>query len=145
MLYLLQACMQESQRIWPVAIGTSRKTQTNMVLSGYHIPADTVVIRNGILSSNDDKFYPNADKFLPERWIRGCPQHQKVDPYANLPFGHGPRACIGQRFARLELYMVAFKIIQQYRLEYHHEPIDVDFTGIGHPDREVVLKMIKRT
>ena len=102
-----------------------------------------MVIRVG-LASNDSHHYPEPDKFLPERWLRSCPQHQKVDAFANLPFGHGPRACVGQRFARLELYMVAFKVVQRYRMEYHHEPIDVSYLGLGHPDRDARIRLIPR-
>lgn len=140
----LKACQQESQRIWPIANGTARKTQEDMILSGYHIPKDTTVIRVGILTSNDEKYYKDPEKFLPERWIRGCPHNQKVDPFANLPFGHGSRACIGQRFAKLELYMVAFRLVQRFKLEYHHDPVQVDFTGVGHPDRDVKIRLVPR-
>merc|ERR1719233_1175596 len=115
-----------------------------MVLGGYSIPKGTTVIRCGILASNDDKYYKDADKFLPERWLRGCPHNQKVDPFTSLPFGHGPRACIGQRFAKLELYMILFKLVQKYRLEYHHPPVQIDFTGIGHPDKDVKIRLLPR-
>ena len=54
------------------------------------------------------------------------------------------RACIGQRFARLELYMLAYKVVQRYRLEYHHQPIDIDYTGLGHPDKDVRIRLIPR-
>ena len=72
------------------------------------------------------------------------PPQQRIDPYANLPFGHGPRSCIGQRFARLEMMMVAFKLVQNFRLEYHHEPVGVDYTGLGRPDKQVKIRFIVR-
>ena len=102
-----------------------------------------MVLRVG-LASTDSRYYSEPERFVPERWLRECPAHQKVDSYANLPFGHGPRSCIGQRFAKLELYMVAFKVVQRYRLEYHHEPIEIDYTGVGHPDRDVRIRLIPR-
>ena len=38
-------------------------------------------------------------RYLPERWLRGCPQASvKAHSHINLPFGHGPRMCIGRRF-----------------------------------------------
>jgi len=138
----LKACQQESMRIWPIASALSRKTQEDMVLSGYHIPKGTIVTRQG--RNNDEEFYPQADTFIPERWIRGCPMHSTADPFTNLPFGHGARSCVGQRFARLELYIIAFKVIQKFRLEYHHEPIEVDYTGLGHPDRDCKIRLIPR-
>jgi len=140
----LKACMTESQRIAPVATGTARKTKVDMVLGGYQIPKNTLVMRHGALNSVDPKYFHNPDHFIPERWIRGSAEYNKVDAFANLPFGHGPRACIGQRFARMELYMLAFKTIQKYKLEYHGSPIKIDYTGLGHADRDVNIKFIQR-
>jgi len=139
----LKACLQESQRILPIAFGTARKTQTDLILSGYHVPKGSLVVRIG-LASLDSRIYPDALTFQPERFIREDDLYVKANRFANLPFGHGARACPGQRFARLENYMVAFKVIQKYRLEYHNEPIEVDYTGVGKPDRLVRIKMIKR-
>lgn len=115
-----------------------------MVLGGYEIPSGTHVIRHGLLVSTSKKFFKQADQFLPERWIRGCPEYQKVDPFANLPFGHGPRACIGQRFARLELQLLAWRIVSRYRLEYSGPAVAVNYTGIGAADRDVNIKFIPR-
>ena len=114
----LKACHQESQRMLPIIMGTMRKTQVDMVLRGYHIPAGTNVGRMGYFNSMHEMNFPEPDKFLPERWIRGCPTRHSADPFSNLPFGHGPRACVGQRFALLEIQVAVAKIIQSYRLNY---------------------------
>eukprot|EP00088_Acartia_fossae_P027881 TRINITY_DN28634_c0_g1_i1.p1 TRINITY_DN28634_c0_g1~~TRINITY_DN28634_c0_g1_i1.p1 ORF type:complete len:285 (+),score=86.81 TRINITY_DN28634_c0_g1_i1:32-856(+) len=141
----LKACQTESARIAPVAIGTARSAGKDVVLSGYQVPKGTFCLRLGVLNSNDEKHFKEPEKFMPERWIRGCPQHEKLaNPYANIPFGHGPRACVGQRFARLELYMVAFKLIQQYKISYHGPPMGISYLGLGHPNGPLKLKFEKR-
>ena len=48
-----------------------RNIGTNTVMNGYQIPEGTLIYRIGFLSSNDPKYFKQADMFLPERWIRG--------------------------------------------------------------------------
>ena len=84
-------------------------------------------------------------QFRPERWLRGCPQHHKAHPFAYLPFAHGPRKCIGMRFAELEMNIVAIKLLQSYRLEYHHEPVGLRTEFLNKPDRKIKLKLIPRS
>jgi cytochrome P450 len=63
---------------------------------------------NGTLYA-DDAHYPQADQFIPERWLRDekieCPVRRahETHPFVYLPFGHGPRACPGMRFANMEM------------------------------------------
>jgi len=143
-LRYLKACIAESLRLNPIVHITSRTSQEDMVLGGYKIPKGSFVVRNNAVTTRDTSYFDNPDKFLPERWIRESKEHVKVDAFANLPFGFGPRACPGQRFARLELQMVAFKIIQKFRLEYHQEPIAIQYIGIGKPNRDFNLKFVQR-
>ena len=84
-------------------------------------------------------------KFRPERWLRGCPHHHKAHPFAYLPFAHGPRKCIGVRFAELEMNIVAIKILQSYRLEYHYEPVGLQTEFLNKPDKKIKLKLIPRS
>jgi len=140
----LKACLQESQRIAPVAQATARMTQVDMVLGGYQIPSGTAVLRHGTIASTHEDNFSQPDQFLPERWIRGCGHFEKKNPYANLPFGQGPRSCIGQRFARLELYMIAFRMVQKFRLEYDGPPLEMIHSGLGRLDGDVKLRMIRR-
>jgi len=140
----LKACLQESMRMIPIAHTTARQTKVDLVLGGYQVPKDTLVIRHNAVISNEESFYKQADKFIPERWLRGCPAHEKVDAYTNLPFGHGPRSCVGQRFARLELYMLAFKIVQKYKIECNGLPVEVDYTGLAKAVNEVNIKLTPR-
>ena len=103
-----------------------------------------MVLYAGVISSMDAQMFKDPESFVPERWIRGCPHYKKVDAFASLPFGHGPRSCIGQRFARLELYLVAFRMVQRFKMEYDNEPIGIDYTGVGHPDRDVQIRLTSR-
>ena len=83
-------------------------------------------------------------QFKPERWLRGCPQHHKAHPFAYISFGHGPRKCIGMRFAELEMLIITIKILQFYKLEYHHQPVGLHTDFIKKPDKKIKLKLIKR-
>ena len=156
----LAACQTESQRMVPAIFGWSHRLSRPLALGGYSIPAGTVLLRVGSTCSNDPANFPQPDQFRPERWVRHCntatllltSQHNRwvrgggerhsAHPFANLPFGHGARACIGQRFARLQLQVereriiqqkhhlyieqvLAAKLVQRYRLEHCGPPVQV--------------------
>jgi cytochrome P450 len=64
-----------------------------------------------LMMSNMEKYYPEADKFIPERWLKDDPQHSKrAHPFTTMPFGFGPRMCIGRRFAELEIETLLTKV-----------------------------------
>lgn len=63
--------------------------------------------------SRDESQFVDAEKFLPERWLRGreahpgCYQHH---PYSSIPFGVGLRACVGRRVAELEMHFALTRV-----------------------------------
>jgi len=140
----LQACQKESQRLLPVVFGTGRQTQVDMVLGGYHIPSGTKVVRAGMITSVSSKHFTDPESFVPERWLRADPKYNTANSFANLPWGHGPRACIGQRFAKLELYMMAAKAVQRFRLEGVGESINIATGMLNIPDKDVRLRFMER-
>lgn len=140
----LRASLRESMRLFSAVGGMNRRTQEDMVLSGYQIPAGTWVFTFFNNNNMDSNNFPDPEKFLPERWLRGCPEQQKAHPFANIPFAHGPRKCIGKRFAELEMMMLTVKMLQRFRLEYHHQPIGWETNFTIKPDINVRLKLIER-
>ncbi|KAJ9595931.1 hypothetical protein L9F63_012878 [Diploptera punctata] len=124
----LKACLKESMRMQPVTIGNIRKLTKDMVLSNYRVPKGVTVIIPGILISNMDKYFPEANKFLPERWIKGLQPEVKHHPFVSLPFGFGPRMCVGRRFAELEIETLVAKIVRNFHIEYNYE--DMKFKNI---------------
>lgn len=58
-----------------------------------------------IILQNDPQHFTDADKFVPERWLREN-ANKLPNPFIHLPFGFGPRSCIGRRFAELELEVI---------------------------------------
>ncbi|KAI8115282.1 Cytochrome P450 CYP12A2 [Lucilia cuprina] len=122
----LRACIKESLRLYPILIGNSRITTNDMVLSGYQIPKDTQISMISCAIVNDDKYFPRAKEFLPERWLRveennstGCPL-KPSSPFAFLPFGFGPRSCIGRRIVEMELELGIARVIRNFQVEYNY-------------------------
>ena len=144
-LRYLKASMRESMRLFSAVLGLGRRTQVDMTLSGYFIPKGTWVITYYNNFHRDPSHFPNPEEFLPERWLRDCPMHQKAHPFAYIPFAHGPRMCIGRRFAELEMLILVIKVLQKFRLEYHHEPIGYETGFTAKPNKHVNLKLIDRS
>ncbi|KAF4526692.1 hypothetical protein B566_EDAN010122 [Ephemera danica] len=116
----LKACQKEAMRLSPIGGGTERTSVREMVLSNYVVPKGVeVMLLSGVIGRLD-QYFPDADKFIPERWLRGPSQH-KNHPFVYLPFGFGPRQCVGMRFANLELETLVARVFRDYRLEWHHD------------------------
>lgn len=65
----------------------------------------------------DDNMFPDSNKYIPERWLKennntGCPSAKTAHPFAFMPFGFGPRMCVGRRFAELELYTLIARYVE---------------------------------
>ncbi|XP_074037344.1 cytochrome P450 CYP12A2 isoform X1 [Leptinotarsa decemlineata] len=148
-LSYLRAVIKESTRIAPAAFVSFRTTVKDLVLGGYQIPKGTNVTLVSICTSNSSEHFKDPEKFMPERWLRETDDEysfKKVNPFASLPFGYGPRKCIGMRFANLELELALIKIIRSFELSWEHP--DMEFAshllyGISNPLKLTVKEVTK--
>ncbi|XP_052718535.1 probable cytochrome P450 CYP44 isoform X1 [Crassostrea angulata] len=116
-LNYLKACIKESMRlVFPVPVGTARTLDKDIILRGYRIPAHTnFVFCSGITCLNS-KYFEAPEQFVPERWLRKSDNYTPIHPFSYIPFGYGPRKCIGQTFAETEISMCAAKLLRNFRL-----------------------------
>lgn len=63
---------------------------------------------------HNPNFFPEPEKFTPERFLK--PNSETIVPFSYLPFGGGPRICIGQRFAIVEMKMAMAKLLSRFRI-----------------------------
>ncbi|CAH0746766.1 unnamed protein product [Diatraea saccharalis] len=141
----LRACVKEVLRMFPVVVGNGRQLTRDTVICGYHIPKGTQVIFQHYVMSNSEDNFPYAHEFRPERWLErgvgGVSVHRR---FACLPFGFGRRMCLGRRFAELEIHTVICKMIQAFKMEYHHELLDYHIHPMYTPNGPIRLKLLER-
>jgi len=106
----LDAVVNETLRVRPVIDGVWRKLTAPAAVGGYHLPAGTLVFPAITLVQTSEAF-PDADEFRPDRFLDGSPP-----PYTFIPFGGGPRRCIGASFAIMEMKTVLSTVVKQIEL-----------------------------
>lgn len=110
----LQATLKEALRLYPPApVLMSRRTTAPIALGGWPIPAGAMLRITPWTLQRDERVFPQADRFRPDRFLEGAPV---IPRGAWMPFGAGPRVCIGQHFAQLEMALLAAMLLQRYRL-----------------------------
>ncbi len=109
-LHKLEQVIKESMRLLPPAALTSRISTAPFELGPYSLPKDTIVTFGQYITHHMPELYTEPDKFIPRRWETIDPS-----PYEYLPFGAGPRMCIGATFAMTEIKLVLAMLLQRYR------------------------------
>jgi cytochrome P450 len=95
-----RAVITESMRLFPPAWILSRTLTAGADFGGWHAPAGTIVAVSPLLLHHDARWFGDPERFDPSRWIDG--RRDAVPRHAYLPFGTGPRSCIGEQFAWAE-------------------------------------------
>jgi enediyne biosynthesis protein E7 len=106
--------LQESLRLYPPIWLIPRTPINDDEIGGYHIPAGTMIFLVPYVTHRHPEFWENPEGVDPERFT---PERSAGRPrYAWFPFGGGPRQCIGNSFAMLEMQLIVALIAQRYRL-----------------------------
>lgn len=107
-----------------------------------------MLITNSLLQQ-DEAHFPHSNKFIPERWLKnddseaetGCPSARTAHPFVFIPFGFGPRSCIGRRFAEMEVEIILARFVRQYHIEWNYPPIEYVNSIILSPVSELRFKL----
>lgn len=134
-LPLLGATLKEAMRLYPpVAAVMTRRLTRAVRVGGVTLPARTLVRVTPWVLHRDPRWWPEAEAFRPERFLPS-PDGQAPDipRGAYIPFGLGPRVCLGQHFAVLEMTLIAALLLQRFELA----PAD---TAVPRPRMAVTLR-----
>ena len=105
----------ESMRLYPPAWLVGRRAVNEYSIGGYSVPPRSIVVMSQWIVHRDPRHYPEPDRFDPDRWT---PAFKAALPrFAYFPFGGGPRQCIGESFAWMELVLVLATIAQRWRFD----------------------------
>jgi cytochrome P450 len=110
----VEKVVTEAMRLYPPAWIIGRRAIEDYPVDGYVVPARSIVVLSPYILQRDARFFPDPDRFDPDRWT---PEFKaSLPPFAYFPFGGGARRCIGESFAWMELVLVASTIAQRWTL-----------------------------
>ncbi|XP_070569887.1 cytochrome P450 2U1-like [Ptychodera flava] len=113
-----------------VPLSVPRWTVNDTQLYGYDIPKDTMVWANIWSVLREPKFWSNPETFDPSRFLDASGTFSRSDVF--IPFGIGPRICIGEQLAKMELFLVFTSVLQNYTLESDKKHPVPDLEGHVH-------------
>jgi cytochrome P450 len=106
--------ISEALRLYPPAWMIERVTLRDTVIGGRALRRDTTILLSPWTLHRDSRWFERPMAFEPERWDDGL--SQRLPRFAYVPFGGGPRQCIGNTFALVEATLVLASIGQYFRL-----------------------------
>ncbi|HUH12031.1 MAG TPA: cytochrome P450 [Longimicrobiales bacterium] len=122
------AVISEAMRLYPPAWTVGREATEDVDVGPYRLPRGTTVYLSPWVMHRHPRWWSEPEAFRPERWlgdgVRGLPR------FVYMPFGGGPRICIGNRFAQMEAVLVLATVASRWRLEWRRERPVVPFAGI---------------
>ncbi len=111
-LKVTEAVILESMRLYPPAYMVGREAIADCEVGGYPVPRGMTLFMPEWVVQRDPRFFPEPEQFRPERWQEE--RIKQMPKFAYFPFGGGPRLCIGNTFAMMEMVLVLAVIAQRF-------------------------------
>ncbi|XP_003509725.1 lithocholate 6-beta-hydroxylase [Cricetulus griseus] len=141
----LDMIVNETLRMYPIANRLERVSKKSVEINGVFIPKGTVVMVPIYPLHRDPEYWTEPEVFRPERFSKE--NKGSIDPYVYLPFGSGPRNCIGRRFALISMKLAVISILQNFTLQTCEQTeIHPKFSRqpILQPENPIILKVVSR-
>ena len=111
----LTRVVTESMRLYPPAWLVGRRSIHEYTIGDYDVPPRSIIVMSQWIVHRDARHYPDPERFDPDRWT---PEFKaRLPRFAYFPFGGGPRQCIGESFAWMELVLLVATIAQRWRFD----------------------------
>jgi cytochrome P450 len=105
--------VKETLRLYPPAYAVGREPIEECEIGGYRVPRNTQIFAFQWATHRDSRYFQNPDLFDPDRWTAEF--SDKLPKYAYFPFGGGPRQCIGNYFAMMEIILLLATIGRRFK------------------------------
>ncbi len=109
--------LRESMRLYPPVWIIGRRALKPFRLGEFELPAQTNVLMSQLLMHHDARYFPDPERFDPERWSAGDVRNGALPRFGYFPFGGGPRVCIGAGFAMMEAVLLLATIAQRFQID----------------------------
>ncbi|XP_067674292.1 cytochrome P450 3A8-like [Haliotis asinina] len=142
-LKYLENVVKEVLRMYPVIYGVNRHTVHTRTIKGVTFPRGSNVYIPIYHIHRDPAIYPDPDTFNPDRWSDNTVRH----PMAYIPFGAGPRFCVGMKLAVFELKVAIIKVLRAVKFsttKKTQEKITFADSSFLAPKAPIVLQVEKR-
>jgi cytochrome P450 len=137
---LLDQVIKESLRLYPPIHIGNRYVAKKMDFSEGIVPAGERLFYSIYLTQRDPAIWENAAEFCPERFANG----KKTPALSYLPFGGGPRVCIGAGFGQAEARIVIARLLQTHKFEFTHHKIHAHMGATLEPRPGVMMRVYNR-
>ena len=114
---------KEAMRLYPPAYAVGREAIEETEIGGFRVPKGTQLFAFQWVTHRDPRYFDDPSAFKPERWTREA--SEQLPKYAYFPFGGGPRQCIGNYFAMMEIVLLLATIGQRFRFTLRDEKVEV--------------------
>jgi cytochrome P450 len=133
--------IEEAMRMYPPGWMIPRSTLADDTIGGLPVKAGTTVLISPYVVHRHPDFWEDAERFDPDRFAAG----RTITRHASLPFGEGPRLCIGNSFAMMEMQLTVAMIAQQYRLSLQPGiTIQPTTTPVLRPNNDLLMHLRPR-
>jgi cytochrome P450 len=143
-LAAVDRALKEAMRLYPAVYFTSREAVEEVQIGGWRISPGSQVHLLLYAAYHDRRWFDDPEEFRPERFAPGC--EERLPQCAYIPFGAGPRVCIGRGMATMEATLVLAGILQRYRLSLApgQGPVEMVAQISLHPRGPVRLALERR-
>ncbi|XP_037553385.1 thromboxane-A synthase, partial [Nematolebias whitei] len=144
-LKYLDMVVCEALRLYSPIFKFTREVEHDCIINGHFFPKGIILEVFAGFLHHDPEHWPEPQKFIPERFTPEAKANRH--PFVYLPFGAGPRNCVGMRLAQLEVRMVLVRLFHRFSLEACTEtkvPLDLHSVGSLSPKKGIYVKITRR-